>query len=770
MPNVMFKRGTQAALNTLKAGSGNRFTEGTFYLTSDTDRLYVAQSATELVELNKSIEVVSSISNLPNGLTPATKVDVGQFYYISGTNLHDGTQNSANGNILVVCTSVDGTGKPTWTQVNPDTNTNDNDHVVGFSVEKDEDNSVQGSKLVYKWKIEQEDINNNALTDLTGSFEIVSADISQLAGASVGLQSSAPNNNSVTLSTKGDGSGSGSVTITGTGGNITVSGSANAITLSAIDTTYSQVVDGTNKTISLEKVGGNNDSIGDVVFADGTATTVSVVGSNSNKDATVTVNHADVSRSADSTTNSGQKAAGAAITYVTGITSNSQGHITAVSKETINLPQQTTYAIDNVSADDQGQITVSLNGTDTTSGQDLYYVVNGTTVYNQGTIDFYTKQEIDNKINGIDSMTYKGTVGTGGTVSVLPGVSDNVKIGDTYKVSVAGTYANQAAKVGDLFIATGTEAVTNGIKSEYITSNLAWTYVPSGDEFDSQYDLSISNNIITLSSNISGDSGDDIEFIGGNKIGVSTDASASSLTINHDSITTNGAVTSNPGAQTLNYGQNVTIVRGVKADGYGHITDVYTSTLAMPAAPTDTKESLAVTASTATTDGKIALDEDNTGNNKGEITFSAGTLTTATVVQGSSTSKGTVSINHSAVTTTPTDATSSGIVMSSNNVDAITAVTTDGYGHLTGYTTSRYVLPDQALTTLSGAIASTSIANALSAASVGFSLNGSTGEYNAAGPAMPEFTLSSKNLSISITAATAQAPANIDLTLEWGSF
>ena len=39
---VMFKRGTQAALNTLIAGSGNRFDEGTFYLTTDTNRLYLS--------------------------------------------------------------------------------------------------------------------------------------------------------------------------------------------------------------------------------------------------------------------------------------------------------------------------------------------------------------------------------------------------------------------------------------------------------------------------------------------------------------------------------------------------------------------------------------------------------------------------------------------------------------------------------------------------------------------------------------------------------
>ena len=53
MANVKFKRGTHASLLALSS-----YDDGCFYLTTDTDRLFVAQSANELVELNKSIEVV----------------------------------------------------------------------------------------------------------------------------------------------------------------------------------------------------------------------------------------------------------------------------------------------------------------------------------------------------------------------------------------------------------------------------------------------------------------------------------------------------------------------------------------------------------------------------------------------------------------------------------------------------------------------------------------------------------------------------------------
>ena len=95
MANVMFKRGTQANLNTLINGNGDRFVDGSFYLTTDTNRLYVAQSASNLVELNKSISIVDSVANLPgNTGNPNAKVEVGQFYYVTGTNLHNDQQSN----------------------------------------------------------------------------------------------------------------------------------------------------------------------------------------------------------------------------------------------------------------------------------------------------------------------------------------------------------------------------------------------------------------------------------------------------------------------------------------------------------------------------------------------------------------------------------------------------------------------------------------------------------------------------------------------------
>ena len=48
-------------------------------------------------------------------------------------------------------------------------------------------------------------------------------------------------------------------------------------------------------------------------------------------------------------------------------------------------------------------------------------------------------------------MIFKGTLGIGGTVSVVP--TSGYTVGDTYRVITAGTYAGQACEVGDLLIA-----------------------------------------------------------------------------------------------------------------------------------------------------------------------------------------------------------------------------------------------------------------------------------------------------------------------------
>ncbi len=88
-------------------------------------------------------------------------------------------------------------------------------------------------------------------------------------------------------------------------------------------------------------------------------------------------------------------------------------------------------------------------------------------------------------ISASDAMRFKGTVGTGGTVTALPTAAVNA--GDTYKAVSAGTYGGQAAKSGDIFIA--------------LSSEPTWAYIPSGDDGNA-YKYTVSNPALTASGGI----------------------------------------------------------------------------------------------------------------------------------------------------------------------------------------------------------------------------------------------------------------------------
>lgn len=97
---VKFKLGTQASLNTLK-DSQKGWEVGTFYLTSDSSRLYIGQ-ADELALLNKSVEIYDDLSALKAKKTVSTKGDIAY---------------CAKENVLAY---YNGT---TWNQINPDDDT-----------------------------------------------------------------------------------------------------------------------------------------------------------------------------------------------------------------------------------------------------------------------------------------------------------------------------------------------------------------------------------------------------------------------------------------------------------------------------------------------------------------------------------------------------------------------------------------------------------------------------------------------------------------------
>ena len=74
------------------------------------------------------------------------------------------------------------------------------------------------------------------------------------------------------------------------------------------------------------------------------------------------------------------------------------------------------------------------------------------------------KTYVDALLSANDAMVYKGTLGTGGTVTALPTTHS---AGWAYKVITAGTYAGIICEVGDLIIAVIDRAGTGNINSDW---------------------------------------------------------------------------------------------------------------------------------------------------------------------------------------------------------------------------------------------------------------------------------------------------------------
>ena len=100
MANVAFKRGLQTALNSIAQNKTGQ--EGSFYLTSDSHRLYIGLADGSIAAVNEGVTTVASVAALPT-VTSGKDLTAGQFYY------------AATENILCV---YNGTS---WVQINPDT-------------------------------------------------------------------------------------------------------------------------------------------------------------------------------------------------------------------------------------------------------------------------------------------------------------------------------------------------------------------------------------------------------------------------------------------------------------------------------------------------------------------------------------------------------------------------------------------------------------------------------------------------------------------------
>ena len=96
----------------------------------------------------------------------------------------------------------------------------------------------------------------------------------------------------------------------------------------------------------------------------------------------------------------------------------------------------------------------------------------------------FVQSVVDSKIAAADAMIYKGTIGTGGTVTALPNTHST---GWTYKVITAGTYAGVKCNVGDMII-----CLTDGTAA----NNAHWTVV------EGNIDGAVTGPVSSVASNV----------------------------------------------------------------------------------------------------------------------------------------------------------------------------------------------------------------------------------------------------------------------------
>jgi hypothetical protein len=738
---VGFYRGESANLAKLTS-----YKDGAFYITTDTNRLYYAQSSSNLVQLNKSIQVVTSF--------PTTGQLDGEFYY-----------NTSTQQLAYYGGKKDGVDQ--WIHVNYYENTS----IKSASI-SDATLDATNKKLTFALSIQQQDKDSGTegIAAVTDSFEItadqinalvVHPDIPDLGDIQVTLGATISTNKAtVAIGGTGAHASDNSFTIEGKG-DVTVEGSADKIEISALSYNITNKT-GTNNAAEAAITLKNSDNAakGKISFTDDDKDIVITA-----TDGAINVAHKTYSGTSKdgSGLTTGAVANGGTVTVVKGV-DLSNGHVTGIRTGSFTLPTipDDNYATD-VDADNKGVITITMkNGGKVQSGTlnadntrigDLYYTINGNTIYNQGDLTDDVKEIIEENLSKLtNAMTFKGSLTGGTTAAAKVSISTLVtsaSIGDVYIVKSGfigvDDFADSEdiAGIGDMIIASSSDDTeTNGVIP---AEKLRWTVI-EGTEVDTTYALSAASNKLTLTpsagnaQNITLDD-DDI---------VTLTSAGNKITANHKTYA--GGVEGKSGAteKTLAFGgtDSIDVIVGYDDDGHGHVEKLYKTALKLPALPDQTNDHTLTVAS-----NKITL-KNAAGTEKGSATIEGGTALTA------STSGTKITIDHDNVTRTDPTKAAKSVLTDGTAFSVVTGVTTNAQGHVTAVSTAEYEAQDTKYQ-LSGATVSASN----NVATVTDTLK--TTDNAAAGTSV--FKLASKNDNLTVT-KDASVTNQINMTLIWGTF
>ena len=517
MANVKFLKGTQSNFNGL-----TQFTDGAFYLTTDTDRLYFAQSETECVPLNQFIRTVSEADF--KALT-TSQVAKGDYYYIPEKN------------ILAVC--KDNNATLTWTQLNPDTNDNTSFNEINFG------SSVADNTVTITETLKEV---NKISGDQTGNTLVGNLKLKGTNGIALTTENTAK---STTITVEGD----------------TYSLSANMNNARQYEAGKAYHVG------DIIVINGQYQRCKTEVSADQNKSAAAILGSFETLNAGISL----VSANGQESSTFGFKA-GPNVTI-----GQTDGQITVSATDTtlkengLNISNNATQGFDIKVSDTSNTVVGGTLDPIIKVGSSSVHFVGG-----KADLPVYTTSEIDSKFKGLNGMTYKGTVGTA-ALQNLP--TSNVSSGDTYMVAADGTVNAQSVKKGDLFIATGAEGADGYIPSDGITWTYVPSGDDSYQNSTYEGNATPGSNKWGIKE-VSGSSVGDIQLVAGTNMSISStlggpdknSTAAMITTINHGSVgavsvtdTTNATPQGGP-TETSTF----TAVTGVGRDSNGHVASVTT--------------------------------------------------------------------------------------------------------------------------------------------------------------------------------------------------
>lgn len=644
MANVLFKRG----LSTNLLSAGKTYEDGCFYLTTDTNHLYVGTSDNKLAKIDGNIR---SVSSLP------TTGEPGEFYYLPGQN---------------ILAYYDDSSKK-WVQLNPDTDTDTK--ITGISMQKSETASTT-ERLVYDVKLKQQNIENANLDDITTQLVINSSDVTGiLTDTAVDIEAN-ENNGKVIVKTAGNGAFGDGFSITGVDG-IDVSVVEGDIQITG--TEYTMENDGAN----IKLKAGNE--VKNTITLSGDNTWIET---SSTAQGTIDINHKEKSYNNTSNGNltGAQKTLTSQSTFdvITGIGYDGAGHIDSVTTSKMEMPE-INYSLDEVTTTVGNNIVTTgiqlKNGNENISEQNINVkydiTVDGveTTVSNGNDLGtFYSAAAIDGKLKAVNAMSYKGPINSNDDLPTITrdgkgNVTSTIKIGDTYKVNTPGTYNGYECQIGYLLIANSTLGEND---EGYIVDELDWDLIESGESSDTTYTLSGKNNSITLTDSLNSSTSivvedDDIVVLS---------VADNKLSGNHKNINT----TNTKNAQTsVDYEGTFETVSSISTDNYGHITGFTTDTIKLPVQ--DTIEADA-------TNAKLTFKNNNAV--QGSLDINAGTdLVVSGTVEGETNLIAT--IGHNTISRNDTSTTDSPV--HEGTFTAVKSITTSDTGHITEVKTTTVTLP-----------------------------------------------------------------------------